>query len=242
MLKSFYKYIIQNIIIGYFKSNPVKRGSRYFLVIEDKTHRDGLMEAIRDVSESITLSGIYSGNGTTVKEEPYDTLVLKASKDSIPLIIGYDGTSTEDYLTTIRNSVGLGGKYEDYGLLFVLSDSSSSILSSINTTVKDLQSTGGPLNATYIMNDIQSSARNKLTKDLEIVYLSKHLEKISEYVSDGTCTMFDFQYALNVLSEGTLKGHYNDLEFFNDKTVYDTAFSPTKTEMESRVSKNRNLP
>lgn len=241
MLKSFYKYIIQNIIIGYFKSNPVKRGSRYFLVIEDKTHRDGLMEAIRDVSESITLSGIYSGNGTTVKEEPYDTLVLKASKDSIPLIIGYDGTSTEDYLTTIRNSVGLGGKYEDYGLLFVLSDSSSSILSSINTTVKDLQSTGGPLNATYIMNDIQSSARNKLTKDLEIVYLSKHLEKISEYVSDGTCTMFDFQYALNVLSEGTLKGHYNDLEFFNDKTVYDTAFSPTKTEMESRVSKNQEI-
>ena len=123
MLKSFYNYLVDELVLGYFKKNPVEKGSRYFLIIENKAHRDGLIEAMRSYAETITLSGIYQSNGSTIIEEPYDTLLLKPQKDATGLIVGYDETSTEDYLTTIRNSVGVkGGKYEDYGVLFVLSD------------------------------------------------------------------------------------------------------------------------
>ena len=242
MLKSFYNYLVEELILGYFKENPVEKGSRYFLIIENDNHRTGIIEAIRTYAESITLSGIYQNNRATILEDPYDTLLLRPEKNATGLIIGCDETSTEDYLTTIRNSVGVkGGKYEDYGVLFILSDNTSSILSSLNTTVRSLQATGFPLHAHYIIQDIENKAKDKLSKDLEIIYLKKHLEKISDSISDGICNLFDFQHALAVLSEGTLKGHYNEIDFFNDKTIYNVAFKPTDGDMEIRVGKNHEI-
>lgn len=242
MSESFYNYLVKELILGFFKRNPLKKGSRFFLIIENETHRDGLMKALEDNSESITLSEIYSGDEANVVEDTYDTLVLHPSVDSPSLIVGYDKTATEDYLTTIRNSVGVsGGKYEDYGVLFILSDNTSSILSSLNTTVMDLQSTGGPLSSRYIINNIESKAKDVIIRDVEMTYLSSHLSKISEYISDGTCNLFDFKNALSVLSDKTMKGHFNDLDFFPDRTIYDSAFKPTDSEMIQRVNKNHEL-
>ena len=243
MLESFYNYIIEELIIGYFKKNPVVKGNRYFLIIENEIHCNGLYEALRQHTESITLSGIYPQYGSfMMQEEPYNTLLLRPQIDGVGLIIGYDKTSTEDYLTTIRNSVGVQeGKYENYGVLFILSDSSSSILSSINSTVRDLQSIGYPLNAQYIMQDIEDKAKGKMPLDLELIYFHNHLDKISEYIHDGTCNVFDFQPALSVMSEGTLRDHFNDLNFFNDNSIYNPSFSKTDNEMKARVLKNQDF-
>ena len=221
MSQSFYNYIAKELLLGYFKKNPLQKGSRYFMIIENEGHRNKLKDALDDVCESITISGIYQGNSSDVIEEGYNTHVITPSPDSPSIIIGYDKTSTEDYLTTIRNSVGVAGsKYENYGVIYILSDS---ILSSIITACQDLQSLGGPLHSSYVIRDIQEKAVDIISKDLEHFYLTKHLNKISEYIADGTCNLFDFKNALNVLADGTLKGHYNELDFFNDKAVYGVA-------------------
>ena len=217
----------------------MQKGSRYFMIIENDKHRNMLMQALNDACEKITISGIYQGNDSSVIEESYDTYVIKPSSDSSSIIIGYDKTSTEDYLTTIRNSVGvIGGKYEDFGVIFILSDS---ILSSIITACQDLQAIGGPLHSSYIIRDIHEKAEDVISKDLERKYLDKHLNKISEYIADGTCNLFDFGHALSVLADQTLKGHYNDLDFFNDKAVYDGTFKPSDAEIGNRVEKNHEI-
>ena len=217
----------------------MQKGSRYFMIVENDKHRNMLMQALNDACEIITISGIYQGNDSSVIEESYDTHVIKPSSDSSSIIIGYDKTSTEDYLTTIRNSVGVtGGKYEDFGVIFILSDS---ILSSIITACQDLQAIGGPLHSSYIIRDIHETAENVISKDLERKYLDKHLNKISEYIADGTCNLFDFGHALNVLADKMLQGHYNDLEFFNDKAVYDGTFKPSDTEIDIHVEKNHEI-
>ena len=242
MSESFYNYLVKELILGFFKNNPFKKGSRYFLIIENEAHRDGLIRALEENSEKITLSGIYTGDETNVIEDTYDTIVLRPSPEAPRLIVGYDKTATEDYLTTIRNSVGVkGGKYEDYGALFILSDNTSSILSSLNTTVMDLQSIGGPLSSRYIIKNIEEKAKDVIIKDVEMTYLSNHLSKISDYISDGTCNLFDFKHALMVLSDETIRGHFNDLDYFPDKTIYDSAFKPSETEMTHRVNKNHEL-
>lgn len=124
MLQSFYKYIAKDLLVDYFKKNPIKKGSRYYLIVENEDNRNRLMDAINELCEKISISGIYQGNNLTVQEDSYDTYVLKYSEERPPIIIGYDKTSTEDYLTTIRNSVGVaGGKYENYGVIYILSDS-----------------------------------------------------------------------------------------------------------------------
>ena len=209
------------------------------MIVENEKHRNGLMQALNSACDNITISGIYKNNDSSVVEEAYETHEIKSSTDSPSIIIGYDKTSTEDYLTTIRNSVGVsGGKYENYGVIYVLSDS---ILSSIITACQDLQAIGGPLHSSYIIRDIREKAEDVISKDLERKYLDKHLNKISEYIADGTCGLFDFSHALNVLSDQTLKGHYNELDFFNDKAVYDSTFKPSDTEIENRVEKNHEI-
>lgn len=239
MLQSFYDYIVNELLIGYFKKYPLQKGSRYFMIVENEKHRNMLIQALDDACDKITISGIYQGNESSVVEESYDTHVIKPSIDSSSIIIGYDKTSTEDYLTTIRNSVGVtGGKYENFGVVYVLSDS---ILSSIITACQDLQAVGGPLHSSYIIRDIQEKAEDVISKDLERKYLDKHLSKISEYIADGTCNLFDFGCALSVLADQTLKGHYNDLDYFNDKAVYDGTFKPFDAEMESRVEENHEI-
>ena len=236
MLQSFYKYIANELLIGYFRKNPLRKGSRYFMIIENEEHRNNLMDALDEVCDTITISGIYQGNSTLVHEEEYNAHVIKPTPDSPSLIIAYDKNSTEDYLTTIRNSVGIeGGKYEDYGIIYILSNS---VLSSIVTACQDLQSLGGPLHTQYIRSDIQEKAESVIYKDLEKKYLDKHLEKISEYISDGTCNLFDFACALAVLSDHSLSGHYNNLDFFNDKRVYDGTYKPSDSEIQERVEKN----
>ena len=239
MLQSFYNYIVNDLLIGYFKKYPLQKGCRYFMIVENEKHRNMLIQALNDACDKITISGIYQGNDSSVVEESYDTHVIKPSIDSPSIIIGYDKTSTEDYLTTIRNSVGVaGGKYENFGVVYVLSDS---ILSSIITACQDLQAVGGPLHSSYIIRDIQEKAEDVISKDLERKYLDKHLNKISEYIADGTCNLFDFGCALSVLADQTLKGHYNDLDYFNDKAVYDGTFKPSDAEMEDRVEKNHEI-
>ena len=239
MSQSFYNYIAKELLLGYFKKNPLQKGSRYFMIIENEGHRNRLMDALAEVCEPITISGIYQGNNAEVKEEEYNTHVITLSPDSPSIIIGYDKTSTEDYLTTIRNSVGVASsKYENYGVIYILSDS---ILSSIITACQDLQSVGGPLHSSYVIRDIQEKAEEKISKDLERSYLTKHLNKISEYIADGTCNLFDFKHALNALADGTLKGHYNELDFFNDKAVYDGTFKPSDSEIQIRVDKNHDI-
>ena len=44
-----------------------------------------------------------------------------------------------------------------------------------------------------------------------------------------------------MLTDCTLKGHYNELDFFNDKAVYDGTFKPSDSEMQSRVEKNHEI-
>ena len=239
MSQSFYNYIAKELLLGYFKKNPLQKGSRYFMIIENEEHRNQLMDALDEVCDPITISGIYQGNISGSREEEYNTHVIKPSSSTPSIIIGYDKTSTEDYLTTIRNSVGVAGsKYEDYAVIYILSDS---VLSSIITACKDLQTLGGPLHSSYIIRNIQDKAEDMISKDLERSYLRNHLAKISEYIADGTCDLFDFKHALNTLADGTLKNHYNELDFFNDKAVYDGTFKPSDAEMQNRVDKNNEI-
>lgn len=238
MSQSFYKYLVDTIIYGYFKEFPARYGDRYYILLENMEHWQSMHNALCDVGNKITISGICSNNGASI-EEPYDTVFLSPGGLSPQIIVGEDQSATEDYLVSLRNSVGQkGSKYEEYCLLFLLSDSNSS---SIDTTVKDLRSTGAPLHPAYIIKNIEEQSGSVITKDLECEYLINHLNRISDHVADGTCNLFDFKHALNVLADGTLKGHYDELGFFNDRTVYDGAYKSSDSEMRIRADKNHEI-
>lgn len=238
MSQLFYKYLVETIIYGYFKEFPARYGDRYYILLENMDHWQSMHNALCDAGNKITISGVYSNNGVSI-EEPYDTVFLSPGGLCPNIIVGEDHNATEDYLVSLRNDVGQKeGKYKEYCLLFLLSDSNSS---SIDTTVKDLRATGAPLHPTYIIKNIKDQSVDVITKDLERTYLISHLNKISDYIGDGTCNLFDFKHALNVLADGTLKGHYNEFDYFNDKAVYDGTFKPSDSEMQIRVDNNHEI-
>lgn len=228
--------MVSELLQGYFKKNPPAAGNRYYLIIEQEQYRNAFCKAIEEQSEEIIISDIYGVHSEVVTEEPYITRAIRLTGDLPDIIVGYDTTATEDYLTTLRNTVGVpGSKYENYCLMYVLADS---VLSSIITACQDLQAPGAPLSTGYIIESIKKKAKDYLIKDCERVYLEEHLEKLSSYIDDGTCTLFDFEHALSILEERHLKGYFNKLEFFNDNIIYDPLYTPSDDEIKERVAYN----
>ena len=235
MSKSFYKYIVDDLLLDFFKNANNLAGCRYYIIIENEEYRQGFLEAIKEEAESIEISGIYHSSDS-LAEESYLTCALNPGKDKVKIIIGCDKDATEDYLTTIRNVVGQKNtQYENYGVLYVLSDSS---LSSLMTACQDLQSPGCPLCPTYIISDINRKINNRITKEYERNYLSEHLKMISENISDGICDFFDFQNALSILNEEKLQGHFAAVGCFSDGCIYEDTFKVKRTEMIERIHEN----
>lgn len=236
MSKSFYKYIAKDLIIEWFKNNRPSNGSRYYMVIEDKLRRNAILEALQEYSEELTVNGIYEG--ADIPEEGYDTYALKIAQDSPKLIIGDDQSASEDYLTTLRNSIGKNGKYENYGVLYILS---TNVLSSLATASSNLESSGYALHPSQVVNKINKDIKTCVSKDLERVYLEYYLETISTLISDGVSTLFDFEPIMQVLGAGSIKGLFNKLEMFEDKRIYDNAYRPNDKEVRERAAKNKYL-
>lgn len=236
MSKSFYNYIIKELIIGWFRNHKPSKGSRYYMVIEDASRRNAILNALRECSDEITINGIYEG--ADIQEESYMTHALKISPDVPKLIIGDDLSASEDYLTTLRNSIGQKGKYENYCVLYILS---TNVLSSLATASSNLESTGYALHTSQIVSKINKDLADHISKDLEKIYLKLHLETISNMISDGISTLFDFEPIMKILEAGSIKGLFNDLEMFEDKTIYSNSFNSSDKDMIARASHNKDL-
>lgn len=236
MSKSFYKYIAKDLIIEWFKNNRPSNGSRYYMVIEDTSRRNAILEALQEYSDKLTVNGIYEG--ADIPEEEYDTYALKIAQDSPKLIIGNDNSASEDYLTTLRNSIGKNGKYKNYGVLYILS---TNVLSSLATASSNLENPGYALHPSHVVNKINKDIKTCVSKDLERLYLEYYLETISALISDGVSTFFDFEPIMQVLGAGSIKGLFNKLEMFEDKSIYDNAYRPNDKEVSERAAKNKYL-
>ena len=205
-------------------------------MVESSDHRNKFIEALKSISTPIEINGIFEG--AEIVEDHYSTHALCITDGAPQLIIGDDCSANEDYLTTLRNSVGQLGKYENYGVLYVLS---KTVLSSLFTASLNLEGLGGPLHPNQIVDQIKADVGEIITKDLERIYLSKHLDCVSELIGDGTANLFDFESMMTVLSAGTIKGLFNDLEMFEDESIYSNLFNPKDEEMAERVAINKAL-
>lgn len=238
MLESFYKYIVDELLIPYYEQNEITAGSRYYVIIENKKHRDGLLKAMQEsaYSRGIEINNIFDGSEYNVTEESYKTFCISPQHSEHHLIIGSSENATEDYLTTLRNAVcSPVSNYSDYGVLYVLS---SNRLESLTTASIDLQNQGMPLNTNYIRDNIERKIEDCLMNATEKVYLRNSLDRISQRIGDGGYTLFDFKEILGILQRGHLKDNFSTLGYFEDKDIYEMFFSQSEKDLQERVEKN----
>jgi DNA phosphorothioation-dependent restriction protein DptH len=238
MLESFYNYIVDELLIPFFEQNEIEPGSRFYVIIENKNHRNGLLNAMHSSSYSkdITISNIFDGRVYNVAEESYPTFCIAPQHSQHSLIVGNSESATEDYLTTLRNAVSSPtSNYKDYGVLYILS---SNRLESLTTASIDLQNHGMPLNTNYIRDNIKNKIDNCLMNANEKLYLKNSLERITQRIGDGGYTLFDFKDILGVLKNGSLKNKFSTLGYFEDDDIYDMFFTPSDKDLQNRIENN----
>ena len=238
MLESFYKYIVDELLIHYFEQHPISSGNRFYVIIENDVYRRGLLNAMRysPYAKPIVIKNIYASKEFSVVEGAYNTFTIAPQNSVRSLIIGNSENATEDYLTTLRNAVcSPVSSYSNYGVLYVLSNNR---LESLTTASINLQNAGMPLNTSYIKDNIYSKIKNSLMNDNEKLYLYDHLAKMSAKIGDGGYSLFDFKEVLGILQKGGLKKQFNNLGYFEDEDIYDMFFDETKKQVQERISQN----
>lgn len=247
MLEQFYNYIVKHLMLGYFKKVSNKPGDRYYVIMDEKAvggtdARELFNKALESVSEEIVVSGIYSGGQSGVAEEEYKTRLIRLPAPLAPIVVGYDVSATEDYLVTMRNSIGeAGGKYEGYSSLFVLSEKphdGSNPLSSICTTCTDLKSPNKPLSVDYVIDDIKAKEKDIFTRDHERLYFDVYLEEVAARIGDGSSSIYDLMPALSALGKKSIEGLFNQLGFFPDEVVFDVKNKLKDKALTERARKN----
>ncbi len=238
MSTSFYKYIVDNILVDYFSEKIAKAGEHYSLVIENNAHRKGIVEAFAASphSKKLVVSGIYEGRMKNAEIDRYETSEFDADDDgdSVPLIIA-DVDSGKEYLPTIRNSVNAGKKYEKYATLFILSNNAA--VDTLSTASVNLENAGYPLCAKEIKKYINKKLNSISIPRYESEYIKKTLDKIATQIENESCDLFDFEDVLNVLESETIKGSFNKLEYFNDSVIFKSDFKDTQ--IKKRIEENQ---
>ena len=143
----------------------------------------------------------------------------------------------------MRNAVADSkGKYaRAYSALFVLSErpqDSSNPLSSICSTCIDLKSSGRPFSVDYVVNDIRGKEQSVFGHDHECLYFDVYLNKITSHIGDGSSSLYDLMPALSAISQGTIKGQFNELGFFPDAIVFDPKNKLKDNEIKGRAELN----
>ena len=239
MSKSFYNYLVEDLLRDFFKKNPPYGGAKYYVLFENDEHRDGLYQALASsqFAKSIVVSDVYENKHSWIPVEDYNTVLLSPVEYASDIIVGNQSTADNGYLTTLRNAVGSVGKYKHYALLNLLSNDK---LESLTTAGFNLHEIGGPFHYEAVYNSMISKLENVIS-DYDQFCLKRYAEKIKEQIALNEADLFVFQDILAVLqsSNPSLKGQYHKFGYFPDKKYAEpSTMTFTNEQIRKRIADN----
>lgn len=241
MSVSFYEYIVNSVLAPFFRNGNIQSGNKYYIVIEDRKKLSDFSSAFKKsiFFEPLTINNIFNGGCSEITEQPYQTIVSKTQDGVVPVIIANSEDASEDYLTTLRNSIGTSGsKYENYAIFYILSKNR---LESLTTSSVDLQSKNYPLSAEKIGDNIRKELNEKVLRRYEQFYINHYIDKLTESINEGNNDLFEFENVLSVLQKGSIKDDFDKLGFFPDAAIYNESKKFSEAELKKRVKDNGDL-
>ncbi|MFT8314611.1 MAG: hypothetical protein ABF633_10265 [Clostridium sp.] len=148
MLNQFYSYLSEKIM-DFFLANPLSKGAKYNIQFEDKDQVQDLYDALRhnnDLCEEFKYKAKIND-----KEVTYDSYAIRFN--DVKLIVSATiGDVQPDFLTRLRNMVGVEKEYQDKAILFIHNTTLDSIMGGTESFVKE----GMPFHINSIQKDIQA--------------------------------------------------------------------------------------
>lgn len=237
MYELFYNFLIEELLVRYFKKINIEPGDKFYIVIEDAALRQDFYKALHNsaftCSQKISFPG-YEKYGIGASE--YDTVSFTCSSNGTPLIVSGCDDAGDGFQTMIRNYIGVDGNpISEMAALFILPGTNA--IETLMSAGRNLQEKPYPLCLESITQAINEKIADKINI-IEKEYLRNHVNRLR--FQDDYTSLFDFAPVLSILQRTNLKGNFAQLDAFEDSEIYDNMFAATDINIKERVIDNTN--
>ena len=181
MYKLFYNFLIEELLVRYFKKINIEPGDKFYIVIEDAALRQDFYKALHNsaftCSQKISFPG-YEKYGIGASE--YDTVSFTCSSNGTPLIVSGCDDAGDGFQTMIRNNIGVNGNpISGMAALFILPGTNA--IETLMSAGRNLQEKPYPL----CLESIKQAISEKIADKINIIereYLRNHVNRLCLHV------------------------------------------------------------
>lgn len=220
MSDQFYSYLAEKII-EFFRANPLTPGSKYNIQFEKEEEVRNLYEKLKD--NTYYRDYEYKDPNGEVKYNSYQLdfngvqLIVSATIDDVQ----------PDFLTRLRNMVGVETGYETKAILFIHNTTLDSIMGGTESFAKE----GMPFHIDSMQKDIKSELEGSSFTEVDKEIINMDLERKKNVLFKDNNSIFEYREVLDILNKGCInREQYKDFGLFYDSKL---------SEFEGKELKNR---
>ncbi|MBU5310513.1 DNA phosphorothioation-dependent restriction protein DptH [Tissierella carlieri] len=209
MLDQFYSYLSKKVI-EFFNSKPLTSGAKYNIQFE----REEQVKALYDELKNNTLYKEYEYKDNT-GEVKYKSYLLNFS--GVKLIISATINDIQpDFLTRLRNLVGVEPGYEDKAILFIHNTNLDSIIGGTESFSKE----GMPFHINSIKEDIKTKLLISEFTEVDKAIISLDLERKQKDLFGDNISIFEYRDLLEIINGTCIeKDQYKNFGLFYDSEL-----------------------
>ena len=211
MLDQFYSYL-SGKIIKFFKDNPLTSGAKYNIQFE----RD---EQVRNLYQSLQQNTLYRKYEYKDKdgEVKYHSYLLNF--DGVKLIVASTMDDVQpDFLTRLRNMVGIEEGYEDKAILFIHNTTLDSIMGGTESFSKE----GMPFHIDSIQRDIKVKLAESTFSEVDKAIIDLDLKRKKDVLFGESNSIFEYRDLLEIVNGTCIeKYQYKNFGLFFDSKLSD---------------------
>ncbi len=233
MYELFYNFLIEELLVSYFKQADIETADKFYIVIEDAELRRDFYKMLKSSEFTESYHLCFPGyEKYGIASKPYDTVVFNCCKNNVKILVSGCDDTNDGFQTKIRNSIGnVGNPITDMATLFILPGTNA--IETLLSSGHNLQEKPYPLSIENITRVINSKI-DTIINEIEKTYLKNHIEKLKG-LEDYT-SLFDFAPILSILQKKSIKGSFNELGAFEDSEIYDMFFEAS--DVQNRIKDN----
>ncbi|WP_252242691.1 DNA phosphorothioation-dependent restriction protein DptH [Clostridium sp. ZS2] len=227
MSSQFYSYLSEQIM-DFFNNNPLSVGAKYNIQFENEGQVKNLYENLKH-NNTLCEEFEYRDLKGEVK---YTSYALKFN--NVKLIVAATVVSSNnekiqpDFLTRLRNMVGVEKGYEDKAILFIHDTTLDSIIGGTESFSKE----GMPFHINSIQRDIQAKIATKNFSDVDKAIINMDLDRKRKELIGDSISIFEYKELLAIINETCIeKDKYKYFGLFYDSELKNYSGKQLKTRL-----------
>ncbi|AVP62351.1 DNA phosphorothioation-dependent restriction protein DptH [Clostridium botulinum] len=209
MLDQFYSYLSSKII-EFFTTNPLSSGAKYNIQFEKQEQVQALYDELKN--NTLYKEYNYKDNKGEVKYTSYlldfrgVKLIVSATIDNVQ----------PDFLTRLRNMVGVEPGYEDKAILFIHDTNLDSIMGGTESFSKE----GMPFHINSIQKDIRERVSTSEFSEVDQAIIELDLERKKKDLFGENISIFEYKDLLEIINGTCIeKNQYRNFGLFYDSKL-----------------------